>query len=185
MTDIRNGINAGKVVTVHERSISYKGWSGAGYIIVDPSNSAGAYLIEGGANGGQINSSDNLLIASTALLSISDIETRDNNGKPMFKDYASSKYHSNKMTKVAGYIGLAASLVLTWQNDTLSTADKTSQTLIAITSIMLINAITAVLLANATDSLGIALPTNIAILFSNTVFIDIIMINTAHTGRFN
>lgn len=74
---------------------------------------------------------------------------------------------------------------LTWQNDDLITADKTSQTLIAITSIMLINAITAVLLANATDSLGIALPTNIAILFSNIVFIDIIMINTAHTGRFN
>ena len=50
MSDIRNAINAGKQVTVHEKNISYKGWSGNGYIIIDPNTGAGAYLIDGGAN---------------------------------------------------------------------------------------------------------------------------------------
>jgi len=74
---------------------------------------------------------------------------------------------------------------LTWQNDNLSTTNKTSQTLIAITYIMLINAITTGLLTSATDSLGIALSTTIAILFSSVVSINTMMINTAHTDRFN
>ena len=34
--DIRNAVNAGRVVTAHERNISVKGWSGSGYIIIDP-----------------------------------------------------------------------------------------------------------------------------------------------------
>lgn len=36
MSDIQNAINADKVVTVHEKNISYKGWNGSGYIILDP-----------------------------------------------------------------------------------------------------------------------------------------------------
>lgn len=51
ITDIRNAVNAGRVVTAHERNISVKGWSGSGYIIIDPNSGAGAYLIDGGANG--------------------------------------------------------------------------------------------------------------------------------------
>ena len=45
-------MNAGREVTTHEKVLSYKGWRGAGYIIIDPNSGAGAYLIEGGANGG-------------------------------------------------------------------------------------------------------------------------------------
>lgn len=52
LTDIRNAVNAGREVTTHEKVLSYKGWRGAGYIIIDPNSGAGAYLIEGGANGG-------------------------------------------------------------------------------------------------------------------------------------
>ncbi|WP_227430323.1 hypothetical protein [Psychrobacter sp. I-STPA6b] len=51
MTDIRNAINAGHEVTTHEHNINFHGWKGAGYIIIDPNNGAGAYLISGGANG--------------------------------------------------------------------------------------------------------------------------------------
>lgn len=51
MTDIRDAINAGRTVTTHEKSIQYKGWHGSGYIIIDPHSGAGAYLIDGGANG--------------------------------------------------------------------------------------------------------------------------------------
>ncbi|MBO4511159.1 MAG: hypothetical protein J5746_00180, partial [Victivallales bacterium] len=50
--EIRNAIEAGKEVTFHEKAISAHGWSGQGYIIVDPETGAGAYLIEGKGNGG-------------------------------------------------------------------------------------------------------------------------------------
>jgi hypothetical protein len=52
--EIRNAVNAGKEVTVHEKAISAFGWSGYGYIIVDPETGAGAYLIEGSGNGGYL-----------------------------------------------------------------------------------------------------------------------------------
>ena len=49
---IRNAVNAGKEVTVHEKSINKHGWKGFGYIVIDPETGAGAYLIEGSGNGG-------------------------------------------------------------------------------------------------------------------------------------
>jgi hypothetical protein len=51
MENIRNSISSGKEVTIHERPINHAGFSGAGYVITDPETGAGAYLIEGGANG--------------------------------------------------------------------------------------------------------------------------------------
>ncbi|ELA09181.1 transglutaminase domain protein [Moraxella macacae 0408225] len=52
MNDIRNAVNAGRIVTAHERNISVKGWHGTGYIILDPITGTGAYLIGGGVDGG-------------------------------------------------------------------------------------------------------------------------------------
>ncbi len=52
MTDIRDNVAVGRTVTVHEKTINYKGWKGSGYIIIDPQTGSGAYLIDGGANGG-------------------------------------------------------------------------------------------------------------------------------------
>jgi hypothetical protein len=49
--EIRNAINAGKEVTFHESAISAHGWSGDGYIILDPETGVGAHLIDGGGNG--------------------------------------------------------------------------------------------------------------------------------------
>ncbi len=51
MEDIHNAIRVGKTVTTHANSISYKGWHGSGYIILDKRTGTGAYLISGGANG--------------------------------------------------------------------------------------------------------------------------------------
>ena len=52
MRDIRNGVNAGKTVTVSERPITLNGWTGTGYTILDPYSGAGAYMIGGGLDGG-------------------------------------------------------------------------------------------------------------------------------------
>jgi len=52
--DIQNAVNAGKVVTVSKTNISFKGWNGCGYIITTPETGAGAYMISGGTNGGNL-----------------------------------------------------------------------------------------------------------------------------------
>jgi hypothetical protein len=50
--DIVNAVNAGKVVTVSKTNITFNGWTGCGYIIIDPTTGDGAYMISGGMNGG-------------------------------------------------------------------------------------------------------------------------------------
>ncbi len=50
-SDISNAVNAGKVVTIPESSILYNGWTGYGYIIIDPVTGAGAYMISSGSSG--------------------------------------------------------------------------------------------------------------------------------------
>ncbi|MFZ1326284.1 MAG: hypothetical protein WAT67_09755 [Candidatus Contendobacter sp.] len=45
--EIQNAIAAGKEVTVHEKAINAYGFSGFGYIIIDPDTGVGGYLIEG------------------------------------------------------------------------------------------------------------------------------------------
>ncbi|MCU7849531.1 MAG: hypothetical protein KZQ89_16380 [Candidatus Thiodiazotropha sp. (ex Lucinoma kastoroae)] len=52
MNEIRASLNAGKEVITHSSSVSVPGWSGAGYIILDPETGAGSYKISGGSNGG-------------------------------------------------------------------------------------------------------------------------------------
>ena len=54
MEDVRNAVNAGKVVTISQAPISYNGWTGAGYSIVDTETGAGAYLIGGGVDGAAV-----------------------------------------------------------------------------------------------------------------------------------
>jgi len=50
--EIQNAVAAGKEVTISQSRVTVGGWTGAGYTIVDPATGAGAYMIEGGANGG-------------------------------------------------------------------------------------------------------------------------------------
>ena len=53
-TDIQNAVNAGKIVTVSKTEINFNGWTGVGYIIIDPNTGSGAYMISGGVSGGWI-----------------------------------------------------------------------------------------------------------------------------------
>jgi len=51
-TDIQNAIAAGKEAIVPEGIMTRGNWRGIGYIITDPITGAGAYMINGGYNGG-------------------------------------------------------------------------------------------------------------------------------------
>jgi len=51
-SDISAALSAGKFVLVPERSPAHNRWSGTGYIVADPATGAGAYLLNGGLNGG-------------------------------------------------------------------------------------------------------------------------------------
>jgi hypothetical protein len=53
-SEISNALYAGKEVTVHATPLSYYGWQGSGYTIIDPETGAGAWKISGGANGGYL-----------------------------------------------------------------------------------------------------------------------------------
>ncbi len=50
-TDIQNVVQAGKVVIVSERNIQLNDWNGVGYIVLDPTTGAGAYMISGLSGG--------------------------------------------------------------------------------------------------------------------------------------
>ena len=54
MDEIKNALNAGQEVITHTDAVSVPGWSGAGYIIIDPVTGDGAYKISGGGNGGYL-----------------------------------------------------------------------------------------------------------------------------------
>jgi Transglutaminase-like superfamily len=51
-SSVQNALNVGLEVTIHEKPVTIGGWSGAGYTTIDPNTGAGAYIIEGGSNGG-------------------------------------------------------------------------------------------------------------------------------------
>jgi hypothetical protein len=44
-------VGAGKEAIVSKMNINVNGWTGCGYIIIDPNTGAGAYMISGGTNG--------------------------------------------------------------------------------------------------------------------------------------
>lgn len=50
--EFRDLVNSGKVITVPEKNINIDGWSGTGYIVLNPDNGTGAYMISGGLSGG-------------------------------------------------------------------------------------------------------------------------------------
>jgi hypothetical protein len=54
ISDIQNAVFAGEIVTVSQTQINFNGWSGVGYIVIDPTTGAGSYMISGGLGGAEI-----------------------------------------------------------------------------------------------------------------------------------
>lgn len=128
--DIRNAVNAGKIATAHETRINFNGWIGEGYILIDPSTGAGAYMISGGGNGGEIKSlTNNILLASAAILGFTDGATAlpSNVGKPWFSEALKQKWFQNGLSTGAGFLGLFLAIVPVLFDDSLSWANKIGQ----------------------------------------------------------
>lgn len=51
INDILNAVNAGMEVTVSKTDITYNGWIGCGYLVINPLTGSGGYMISGGASG--------------------------------------------------------------------------------------------------------------------------------------
>jgi transglutaminase-like putative cysteine protease len=50
--DVQAAVDAGKIVVLPRQEVSYHGWRGAGYMVLDPVTLASAHRIRGGINGG-------------------------------------------------------------------------------------------------------------------------------------
>lgn len=56
IADVQNAVGNGEQVLIPQSPITLGGWTGAGYIIIDPTTGSGAYRISGGLNGGSMQS---------------------------------------------------------------------------------------------------------------------------------
>ncbi|STY90068.1 hypothetical protein [Moraxella bovis] len=169
MTDIRDNVAVGRTVTVHEKTIHYKGWKGSGYIIIDPHTGSGAYLIDGGANGGYL-TGDNASIISTLALAYTDSKTflRE---KPWFSKSLLEKYKFSQVSKYIGLGGLLLNLAYIASKDDLSTNQKYFQVFTNMLGYALIANIGNAIMLATPLSIGIALSVVMALIISTSIIL--------------
>ena len=110
MTDVRNAINAGKEVTISQTQVHAFGWSGTGYIVLDPESGVGGYLIGGGADGGW-SETDSVNLLTTLALAFHDVL----NIAPEYTWYISETLERmNFIRNIANWLGAAAFGVSTY-----------------------------------------------------------------------
>jgi hypothetical protein len=73
MNEIRAALNRGMYITTHTDAVSIPGWSGAGYVILDPATNIGAWKISGGSNGSIVSDLDSAMLPISLLHNILDI----------------------------------------------------------------------------------------------------------------
>ncbi len=200
-TDIRNSVNAGKVVTTHTSKINFNGWIGEGYILTDPNNGAAAYMIAGGENGGELINSDNLLISSSAILGMTDADLKAEipntlPGKPWWNTSLIRSWFAKGISTGAGFLGLFIASLLVLNNGDLSTSNKFGQIMMnmlafAITSFMVEAVIGAALVAGGlfvalgiVVALGIAIALAVAATYINLIYFTSILIQSKNRRIF-
>lgn len=69
LAEIQSAVLVGKTVTTHTDPVFIPGgWSGFGYIIIDPDTGDGAYKISGGINGGELTQKEKDILGVTTTL---------------------------------------------------------------------------------------------------------------------
>jgi transglutaminase-like putative cysteine protease len=84
LTDVQNAVGSGEEVLIPQSPITLGGWTGAGYIILDPTTGSGAYRISGGLNGGSMDSEvgEGLGMLGLGALHVVVPPVQANSGKP-------------------------------------------------------------------------------------------------------
>lgn len=130
LNEIRASINAGKKVITHTDAVSIRGWTGAGYAILDPETNVGAWKISGGSNGGEIDDFEgNVLLFGEILFDA--VAGLAESGAEIPKFFA----------KLFGYVGLMLELIETYNQC------KDTAPLRAIISALIIFAVAAAVVA--------------------------------------
>lgn len=121
---LRQALEAGHEVTVHEAPIAQDGWRGTGMILIDPSTGAGAYLIEGGSNGAWLT----LLVAALSGF-VDSLSQKLRNPNSMFGPYDEIRrsYYINLAAKVATVLSFISSIYDIVKNDDVSAPKKVAQ----------------------------------------------------------
>jgi transglutaminase-like putative cysteine protease len=118
--DISDALAAGDEVIVHTGTVSVPGWTGSGYIIIDPATGEGAYKISGGANGGAKQLESNFMLAVLGVLGY--VDGAIDHAKDVASSWSYSTYQElvalERVQKWLGPLALAASLYDIYENGT-------------------------------------------------------------------
>ena len=130
MTEVQNALAIGKEVTVHQAPITLSGWTGSGYIIVDPTTGAGAYKISGGANGAALGDAIGGIFQgiSAAALAVSDnLVSNRLDMRVFFSD--ALKYQKNlaRASALVGWAGIGIQVLQISNNGSLNNTQMLGQ----------------------------------------------------------
>jgi len=149
-------------------AVSVPGWTGAGYVILDPETNVGAWKIGGGANGGFQTLQDFLLFLIAGVLGYSDAATVQFLGQDyIFSDRLRYLSKLGKASQYVGYAALILSILSVYKSNSLNFYQKIGQistTLLGfgITSYL----ISAIVLAAGSGGLAILLGVTVALSLS-------------------
>lgn len=108
LIEINSALNVGKEVITHTNEVNIAGWSGAGYIILDPETGDGAYKISGGLNGGVIDLDDIMDINNVLLYVTTVMDNQD--GKPQ-KWITNTLSVTSKVLAIASFASMVNDLI--------------------------------------------------------------------------
>lgn len=141
-------LDAGWEVSIHAAPVSQGSWTGAGYIVVDQSTGAGAYLIEGAGNGGQLDYGPvaydiGFAVSAGALAVSDDLVSGRLSFRVMFSETLRWQQTLGRASAALGWVGLLIQVGTTVADDSLTTAQRIGQISINVLS----NFITAYLVS--------------------------------------
>ncbi|HMN43126.1 MAG TPA: transglutaminase-like domain-containing protein [Povalibacter sp.] len=123
--EVSAAVAAGRLAILHTGTVSVPGWTGSGYLLIDPSTGAGAYKISGGMNGGFQQASDAITIAAAGASGFLEGRTANYVGRDFwYSERMKYLARVGNATQALGYVGFALNAMTIWSDDTLSTSEK-------------------------------------------------------------
>lgn len=128
MSEIQDAISAGKEVITHSDDVGVPGWTGAGYIIFDPTTGDGAYKIGGGANGTAEKVANAFsILAAGALGYVDGAIGHLADERILFSDTLLHLQFLAKLSSILGVVSLGVSVISILGNSSLNAYQKLGQ----------------------------------------------------------